>query len=188
MRIYTRGGDRGKTSLIGGKRRYKDDLRVHAYGAVDEAGAFVGLASTHLGQEGYADMVVVLGEVSQVLWDVGADLAVAAVADEHVFRTSADAASSLEPLIDRYAAEPAKIQQFVLRGGSVGSAYLHVACTVVRRAERHVVALMRAESIHEPTLRYLNRLSDLLFVMARAANSRSQTGDVAYRHSPDVFR
>lgn len=188
MRIYTRGGDRGKTSLIGGKRRYKDDVQVHAYGAVDEAGAFVGLARTHLEQEGYTDMVAVLGEVSQVLWDVGADLAVPASVEDHAFRTSVDAASSLEPLIDRYAAETEKIQKFVLRGGSFGAAYLHVACTVVRRAERHVVALMRTEPIHEPTLRYLNRLSDLLFVMARAANGRSQTDDVAYRNSPDVFR
>lgn len=188
MRIYTRGGDGGKTSLIGGKRRYKDDLRVQAYGAVDEAGAFVGLASTHLDQEGYADMVTVLGEVSQVLWDVGADLAVPGSLEDHTFRTATDAASTLEPLIDRYAAETAKIQKFVLRGGSFGAAYLHVACTVVRRAERHVVALLRIEPIHEPTLRYLNRLSDLLFVMARAANGRSQTDDVAYRNSPDVFR
>ena len=188
MRIYTRGGDQGKTSLVGGKRRYKDDVQVHAYGSVDEAGSFIGLASAHLQQEGYADMVAVLGEVSQVLWDVGADLAVPASVDNHAFRTAADAASSLEPIIDRYAAETEKIQKFVLRGGSFGAAYLHVACTVVRRAERYVVALVRTGPIHEPTLRYLNRLSDLLFVMARAANERSHTEDVAYRNSPDVFR
>ncbi|PSR21515.1 MAG: ATP:cob(I)alamin adenosyltransferase [Sulfobacillus acidophilus] len=188
MRIYTRGGDRGKTSLIGGKRRYKDDLRVRAYGAVDEAGAFVGLAVAHLEQEGHFDMVSVLQEVSQVLWDVGADLAVPSSVQNYAFRTPTDAAALLEPLIDRYAAESDKIQKFVLRGGSLGSAYSHVACTVVRRAEREVVALMRVESIHEPTLQYLNRLSDLLFVMARAANARSHRDEVAYRHSPDVFR
>lgn len=188
MRIYTRGGDQGRTSLVGGKRRYKNDLQIHAYGAVDEAGAFVGLAATYLAKQGYDDMVAVLGEVSQVLWDVGADLAVPSSAEGHAFRTPADAASSLEPLIDRYAAESERIQKFVLRGGSFGASYLHVACTVVRRAERHVVALMRSNPIHEPTLQYLNRLSDLLFVMARAANGRSHTDDVAYRNSPDVFR
>lgn len=189
MRIYTRGGDHGKTSLIGGKRRYKDDLRVMAYGAVDEAGAFVGLAVAHLDREEYAtDMVAVLQEVSQVLWDVGADLAAPPAAEGYAFRTSAEAAPSLEPIIDRYSAETDKIQKFVLRGGSLGGAYLHVACTVVRRAERAVVALMRTEPIHEPTLKYLNRLSDLLFIMARAANGRSHIGDVAYRNSPDVFR
>jgi cob(I)alamin adenosyltransferase len=187
VRIYTRGGDRGKTSLIGGKRRYKDDLRVQAYGAVDEAGAFVGLAETYLEQEGHPDMAVVLQEVAQVLWDVGADLAVPATAEGHAFRTSADAASRLEPLIDQYAAESDKIQKFVLRGGSLGAAYVHVACTVVRRAERQVVAVMRREPIHGPTLQYLNRLSDLLFVMARAANARSHRDEVTYRHSPDVF-
>lgn len=188
MRIYTRGGDQGKTSLIGGKRRFKDDLRVMAYGAVDEAGAFIGLASAHLQQVGYEDMVTVLTEVSQVLWDIGADLAVPASLEGHPFRTSADAAALLEPIIDRYAKETEAIQKFVLRGGSLGSAHLHVACTVVRRAERYVVALMRSETIHEPVLQYLNRLSDLLFVMARAANARNQTHDVTYRNSPDVFR
>jgi cob(I)alamin adenosyltransferase len=188
MAIYTRGGDRGKTSLIGGKRRYKSDPRVAAYGAVDEAGAFLGLASSHLAQEGYQDMVAILGEVSQLLWDVGADLAAPAPSPEHPFRTPDDAAGKLEPVIDQFLAETAKIQKFVLRGGSMGGAHLHVACTVVRRAERHVVELMQVEPIHEATLRYLNRLSDLLFVMARAANGRSHTADVAYRNSPDVFR
>lgn len=187
MRIYTRGGDQGKTSLVGGKRRFKDDLRVQAYGGVDEAGAFVGLASAYLAQEGYADMVTVLSEVSQVLWDIGADLAVPPTSEEHPFRTPDTAAASLEPLIDGYAAETEKIQKFVLRGGSIGGAYLHVACTIVRRAERQVVELMRSEPIHPPTMQYLNRLSDLLFVMARAANGRSHTKDVAYRNSPDVF-
>lgn len=189
MRIYTRGGDKGKTSLIGGKRRYKDDARVHAYGSVDEAGAFVGLATVYAEEAGYEDMVAVLGEVSQVLWDVGADLAVVpSQQQDHSFRTSLQAAPSLEPIIDRYMGETEKIQKFVLRGGSLCGAYLHVACTIVRRAERHVVSLMQIEPIHEPTLQYLNRLSDLLFVMARAANARSQRDDVTYRNSPDVFR
>ncbi|NMP24879.1 cob(I)yrinic acid a,c-diamide adenosyltransferase [Sulfobacillus harzensis] len=187
MRIYTRGGDRGKTSLIGGKRRFKDDVRVAAYGSVDESGAFIGLASAHLAKEGYQDMVAVLQEASQVLWDVGADLAAPPEAEGYRFRTPDDAAAHLEPLIDRFSAETEKIQKFVLRGGSLGGSYLHVACTVVRRAEREVVALMRLEPIHEPTLKYLNRLSDLLFVMARAANGRSHTGDTPYRNSPDVF-
>ena len=188
MRIYTRGGDRGKTSLIGGKRRYKDDARVRAYGSVDEAGAFIGLASAYLEKEGHTDMVAVLGEASQVLWDVGADLAAPPSAEDSIFRTPVDAAAALEPFIDQYMAQNQAIQKFVLRGGSLGAANLHVACTVVRRAERQVVALMRLEPVHQPTLRYLNRLSDLLFVMARAANGRSHTEEVTYRNSPVVFR
>ncbi len=188
MRLYTRGGDKGKTSLIGGKRRYKNDARVQAYGSVDEAGAFVGLATVYAEQAGYEDMVTVLCEVSQVLWDVGADLAVAPSQQDYPFKTSSQAAPLLEPIIDRYMAETEKIQKFVLRGGSLCGAHLHAACTIVRRAERHVVGLMQIEPIHEPALQYLNRLSDLLFVMARAANARSHRDDVTYRNSPDVFR
>ncbi|MDQ0189101.1 cob(I)yrinic acid a,c-diamide adenosyltransferase [Alicyclobacillus cycloheptanicus] len=187
MRMYTRGGDRGQTALIGGVRRYKDDVRVEAYGSVDEAGAFLGLAASHLEAEGHQDIVELLLEVQQTLWDVGADLA-AAKTDAYVFRTQADAAAKLEPVIDKYQEEAEKVTKFVLRGGSIGSSYLHVACTVVRRAERAIVRLMRQEAIHQPALTYINRLSDLLFVLARAANARANQPDVVYRNSTEVFR
>ncbi|SFU85596.1 cob(I)yrinic acid a,c-diamide adenosyltransferase [Alicyclobacillus macrosporangiidus] len=187
MRIYTRGGDQGKTGLIGGVRRFKDDVRVEAYGAVDEAGAFIGLAIAHLEQAGHADVAALLTEVQQTLWDVGADLA-AARPDRHAFRTPEDAAARLEPWIDQYKDEAEAVRRFVLRGGSVASAYLHVACTVVRRAERRAVRLMQAEAVHLPALRFLNRLSDLLFVLARAVNARDGRQDVEYRNSREVFR
>ena len=187
MRIYTRGGDQGKTALIGGVRRYKDDVRVEAYGTVDEAGAFLGLAISWLEREGHKDLGTLLTEVQQTLWDVGADLAAAKV-DKYTFRTPEDAASSLEPMIDQYKEEADTVKRFVLRGGTLGASYLHVACTVVRRAERRTVQLMQTEDIHLPTLRYLNRLSDLLFVLARAVNARSRVQDVEYIHSPEVFR
>ncbi|WP_029422447.1 cob(I)yrinic acid a,c-diamide adenosyltransferase [Alicyclobacillus macrosporangiidus] len=187
MRIYTRGGDQGKTGLIGGVRRYKDDVRVEAYGAVDEAGAFVGLAIAHLEQAGHTDVAALLTEVQQTLWDVGADLA-AARTDKYTYRTPEDAASRLEPCIDQYKVEAEVIRRFVLRGGSLAAAYLHVACTVVRRAERRTVRLMQAEEIHLPALRFLNRLSDLLFVLARAVNARDGRRDVEYRNSREVFR
>lgn len=188
VRIYTRGGDQGETGLIGGVRRQKDDARVEAYGSVDEAGAFIGLAVSHLEKEtGLQDIVDTLKTVQQTLWDVGADLA-AARTDRYTYRTEEDAAARLEPLIDRYKDEASELKKFVLRGGTPGAAYLHVACTVVRRAERRTVALMRAESVHPPALRYLNRLSDLLFVLARAVNARTGSGDVEYTNSPDVFR
>lgn len=186
MKVYTRGGDQGKTSLIGGHRRYKDDIRVRAYGSVDEAGAFIGLATAYVQQDGYDDMAQVLTEVSQTLWDVGADLATAH--DDLISpRTASDAASRLEPVIDHYQSQVPPIQKFVLRQGSLASAYLHVACTIVRRAEREVVSLMKSDGTEPSVLKYLNRLSDLLFVMARVANYRSQTPEVSYRHSPDVF-
>lgn len=187
MRIYTRGGDQGKTGLIGGVRRFKDDARVEAYGTVDEAGAFIGLAVSWLEQEGYQDIVDHLTSVQQTLWDVGADLA-AANPEKYAYRTPEDAAGTLEPVIDAFKAEAEAIKKFVLRGGSRGAAYLHVACTVVRRAERATVKLMQIEDIHEPTLKYLNRLSDLLFVFARAVNARAAKQETTYQNSTDVFR
>lgn len=186
VKIYTRGGDKGRTALIGGVRRYKHDARVEAYGAVDEAGAFVGLAMSTLQRPRDEDVLQTLLEVQQTLWDVGSDLAVAD-AENYTFKTPEDAAKGLEPLIDRYQAECERLTGFVLRYGSVAASALHVACTVVRRAERRAVALMQLEPIHPPTVRYLNRLSDLLFVQARAVNARDAQKDVPYRHGEGVF-
>ncbi len=187
MQIYTRGGDKGKTAIIGGERRYKDNLRIEAYGTVDEAGAIIGLAVSYLNDAEDGDIAAVLGDVQQTLWDVGADLA-AVESEKYTYRTSEDAASKLEPFIDKYMNEAEPITKFILRGGHTTAASLHVACTVVRRAERCVVALMHEEQIYEPTLKYLNRLSDLLFVLARAMNARNQHADIVYGHSTDVFR
>ena len=187
MRIYTRGGDKGKTALIGGERRFKHDTRIEAYGSIDEAGAFVGLAIVELDTHRDADIMDLLFRVQQTLWDVGADVA-AAPGAIHAFRTPETAAGDLEPEIDRYKEESDVIKKFILRGGCRASANLHVACTVVRRAERRLVELMQVEEIHLPTLKYLNRLSDLLFVLARAVNTRNHRSDVCYEHSPNVFR
>lgn len=187
MRIYTRGGDRGKTTLIGRKRRFKSDARVEAYGSVDEAGAFLGLACSFLRPDGDADILDLLGGVQQRLWDVGADLAAPPDAG-FTYRTPDTAAAELEPMIDKYQAEAGQLSQFIIRGGDTAAAALHVACTVVRRAERRAVALMQQEELHLPALTYLNRLSDLLFVLARAVNARRQLGDVVYERSGEVFR
>src|SRR5579875_2913956 len=188
MRLYTRGGDLGTTALIGGERRRKSDLRVEAYGTVDEAGAFLGLASSQLVDPQFADIRELLFAIQQRLWDVGADLAAPKSATAYVLRTPEDAASVLEPYIDTYQAEADKLDKFVLRQGSQPAATLHVACTVVRRAERQVVRLAEFEEVPGAVLRYLNRLSDLLFVLARAVNARMQVQDVDYANSPPVFR
>jgi cob(I)alamin adenosyltransferase len=187
MRIYTRGGDQGKTTLIGAVRRFKDDRRVEAYGAVDEAGAFIGLAAAHLSPGRDGDIRQILESVQERLWDVGADLA-AVDSDSFVRRTPSDAAQALEPLIDRYQDECEPLTYFIVRGGSKAGASLHVACTVVRRAERRAVGLMAVEPIHPPALVYLNRLSDLLFVLARALNARDQAGEMPYENGGPVFR
>jgi len=187
VKIYTRGGDEGKTGLIGGVRRYKDDLRVETYGSIDEAGAFIGLALSYLQDELYQDIREALSQVQQALWDVGADLG-AARTDRYVFRTGEDAAAQLEPIIDRYKDETEALTRFIMRGGTTGASCVHVACTVVRRAERRAVKLLQVEPIHMPALRYQNRASDLLFVVARAVNARGERQDVEYEHSPVVFR
>ncbi len=186
MRIYTRGGDRGKTTLIGAVRRYKHDVRVEAYGAVDEAGAFIGLAQAALAVERDGDILAVLASVQQRLWDVGADLGCAR-AEGCTYRTPTEAAGDLEAWIDRYQRETEPLTHFVIRGGTPAAAALHVACTVVRRAERRAVALMAVEPIHPPTLAYLNRLSDLLFVLARVSNARAQVPDIRYENGGTVF-
>ncbi|MDA8206201.1 MAG: cob(I)yrinic acid a,c-diamide adenosyltransferase [Thermaerobacter sp.] len=188
MPIYTRRGDAGKTQVIGSPRRYKDDARVQAYGTVDEAGALIGVAASMIGSDAaFEDVVRVLSDVQQMLWDVGADLA--RVGDEkHPYRTSHNAASQLEPMIDQYQAELPLLDKFILRGGTPGGALLHLACTVVRRAEREVVHLQRIEPIHPPLLMYLNRLSDLLFVLGRLINHRAGAPETEYEHSARVFR
>jgi len=188
VRIYTRGGDKGKTSLIGGERRFKDDVRVEAYGSVDEAGAFLAYAVSLLPKDGFEDVQDAILAIQQRLWDVGADLALPVESEKYHFRTPSDAASELEPLVDKYQLEAEKLTKFVLRGGHPAAASLHVACTVARRAERRIVALMRQEEIHPATLMYVNRLSDLLFVLARAVNARLGEKDVQYQNSPEVFR
>lgn len=189
MRIYTRGGDRGTTALIGGERRKKSDLRVEAYGTVDEAGAFLGFAVSQLPKGADEDVREAIGLISQTLWDVGADLAAPASAlDKYQYRTASDAAAQLEPLIDQFQAEADQLKKFVLRQGHPAGAALHVACTVIRRAERAVVRLAEVEEIHEPALHYLNRLSDLLFVMARSVNARYDYDEMDYENSPNVFR
>jgi len=170
-RIYTRGGDKGMTSLGGGKRVSKADPRVEAYGTVDEAGAAIGLARLYA--KGKADAM--LARVQQDLFDVGADLARpgdGAGAGE--LRTVQGQVDRLEREIDALNAKLAPLSSFVLSGGSPASAHLHFARTVTRRAERAAVALAAAEPVNPLAIKYLNRLSDLLFVLARGLNGNGK--------------
>ena len=188
MPIYTRRGDLGKTQVIGSPRRFKDDARINAYGSVDEVGALIGVALSlvALGHE-LDDVSQLLTDIQQTLWDVGADLARLDNA-EHDYRTPEHAAGDLEPYIDRYQVELPLLTKFILRGGSPGGSLIHLACTVVRRAERDVVHLQRLETINPSCVTYLNRLSDLLFVLARVINYRSGAVETEYAHSARVFR
>jgi|SRR5690625_1272670 len=171
-RIYTRGGDKGKTSLSDGTRVVKHDARVAAYGEIDEANAVIGLARQHT--DGEIDTL--LAQVQNDLFDLGADLA---TPDKEApkfppLRIQASQVTALEEAIDRFNAELQPLKSFILPGGSPGSAWLHLGRTVVRRAERRMTELAGEESINPEAIRYANRLSDLLFVLARVMNDKGQ--------------
>ncbi len=165
-KIYTRGGDGGETSLAGGKRVQKHSPRVEACGAVDEANAVIGLARLSAG----AELDVALSRIQNDLFDLGADLATPDLETEGALRISDGQVRRLENEIDAINERLAALTSFVLPGGSETSAHLHLARTIVRRAERRTAALTAGEPVNPAALKYLNRLSDLLFVMARAAN------------------
>jgi len=174
-KIYTRTGDDGTTALASGARRSKADLRVEAYGAIDETNAAVGMARAALGDSEPA-LGQMLARIQNDLFDLGADLATPADAPraEGALRIVQSQVDRLEREIDELNAELQPLTSFVLPGGSAAAAALHLARTIARRAERIMVALVAApgESVDEPAMRYVNRLSDLLFVASRTVNGR----------------
>jgi cob(I)alamin adenosyltransferase len=173
-RIYTRTGDAGTTRLATGQPVSKADLRVEAYGGVDETNACIGLARVHTG--GDAELDTMLGRIQNELFDLGADLAMPATADEEEgakLRILDSQVARLEAEIDALNDQLPALKSFILPGGTPAAAALHLARTVSRRAEREAVRLVEAgEPVRGPALRYLNRLSDFLFVAARWANGR----------------
>lgn len=169
-RIYTRTGDKGTTALADGQRRSKADLRVEAYGTVDEANAAIGLARLHTTGE----LDAMLARIQNDLFDLGADLATPPSAEPPPYeplRVVASQVTRLETDIDALNAAIPPIRSFVLPGGTPAAAYLHLARTVSRRAERLAVELAASETVSAEALQYLNRLSDFLFVASRAANA-----------------
>src|SRR5439155_10159438 len=169
-RIYTKTGDAGDTALGDGRRVPKDHARVEAFGTVDELNAVLGLLLAHAPDLAERPLVQ---SVQNDLFDVGADLCLTPAADEQPgqkLRVTAAQAERLESAIDRLNADLKPLTSFVLPGGSVAAAWCHLARTVCRRAERAVVTLARAEAVNPQVLVYLNRLSDLLFVLARHLN------------------
>jgi cob(I)alamin adenosyltransferase len=166
-RIYTRGGDRGETSLGDGSRVPKLDCRIAAFGTVDELNSLIGLV---LAGDPPAEMGTVLERVQNELFDVGADISVPfGVADR--LRVAQSQIDALESDCDRFNAELPELKSFVLPGGSEAAARLHVARAVCRRAERNVLDASEQVELNPLVLVYLNRLSDLLFILARAANA-----------------
>jgi cob(I)alamin adenosyltransferase len=174
-RIYTRSGDDGSTALGSGERRRKYDLRVAAYGTVDELNAVIGLARLHTGAD--AEVDAMLGRIQNDLFDLGADLSTPdkGKGPGGARLTIVDVQSErLEREIDRLNAELKPLRSFVLPGGDAAAAHLHLARTVARRAERLIVELadQPGESVSAAARKYINRLSDLLFVASRYCNDK----------------
>ena len=165
-RVTTRGGDGGETSLGDGTRVRKDDIRVDAYGAVDEANAAIGLLRLH--SAGEADAM--LARIQNDLFDVGADLCVPGEAGERLRLTDAPS-QRLEAEVATMNRDLPPLTSFILPGGTQAAAHAHLARTLVRRAERSVVALSRQQAVNPTVIRFLNRLSDHLFVLGRVLNA-----------------
>jgi cob(I)alamin adenosyltransferase len=177
-RVYTRTGDGGETGLFGGRRVSKDDLRVAAYGDVDELNAWLGLAAG----VPYDDIVSLLGRLQALLFELGADLATPPEASTRPAGIEAADIEMLEQAIDELEAGTPPLDSFVLPAGAEQLARIHVARTICRRAERSVVALRRAEpQTAAIAVTFLNRLGDLLFVVARAVAHRAGIQDTPWR-------
>lgn len=174
-KIYTRTGDDGETSLVDGRRVAKHSRRPAAFGEVDEANSVIGLARLHI-SDAADDM---LGRVQNDLFDLGADLATPE-SDTPALRITNEQVDRLEAEIDEMNASLEPLKSFILPGGSQAAAWLHLARTVVRRAERRMTELATEEIVNEPAMRYVNRLSDHLFVLARTLNEGGKT-DVLWR-------
>ena len=173
-KIYTRTGDAGDTGLGDGSRTPKDSLRVEAFGSVDELNSHIGLLLAQTAVP--ADIHTTLTETQHELFDLGGELCIPghqAINDRHITR--------LEQALDTLNAALPPLQEFILPGGNAAAATAHVARTTCRRAERRVVSLARTERVNAPVIAYLNRLSDLLFVIARVL-ARADGGEVLWRH------
>ena len=181
-RLYTGGGDRGETSLVGGQRVAKDSLRLEAYGTVDELSAFIGvvLSAPACPAPVREDLLA----IQNLLFDIGCILATDPAGPSYAKPIGEDEIRWLEERIDRTDAETPKIRAFVLPGGCELTAHTHVARTVSRRAERRIIALSRAEAVPEGILIWFNRLSDYLFILARHFNHLAGVGELTWTPRP----
>lgn len=180
MKIYTKTGDTGETGLFGGPRVRKDDVRIEAYGTVDELNALLGAARS---ESLPAEVDAVIARVQNCLFTVGAELATPDPARQRTAVLADSAVEELEAAMDQMEFALPPLREFILPGGSKLAAALHVARGVCRRAERRVVTLANSEgaSVSATTVRYLNRLSDYLFVAARYTNQAAGCPDIAWR-------
>lgn len=177
MKIYTKTGDDGTTGLQGGKRVSKSDLRIIAYGAIDEINSCLGIVLAHDLDD---DIKSLLMRIQNELFVAGSDLSDPSL-EHKKNRVTESMIENLESSIDKFDEELKPLANFILPGGHKTASYLHLARTVTRRAETHVIALANRDKINPFCAIYLNRLSDLLFVLARTINKRSGTPDVVWK-------
>lgn len=179
-RIYTRTGDKGETGLVGGTRILKDSIRVDAYGSMDELNSVLGLAKSFVTD---TELDSLLRELQNDLFIAGSDLA-SVKSDQNVPRITSERILELERIIDKYEEELPPLKVFILPGGTNAGAALHFARSVARRAERRIITLGRTDKINDQLIPYINRLSDLLFVLARVINYRQRTVEVQWHSKP----
>ncbi|WP_062198338.1 cob(I)yrinic acid a,c-diamide adenosyltransferase [Massilibacterium senegalense] len=186
MKLYTRTGDKGTTAVIGA-RVEKDDLRVEAYGTVDECNAFVGQAMAELKDHEalFNDILEELETVQHELFDCGGDLA--NFSEKRPFKLKQENIEQLEEKIDAHLQQAKPLERFILPGGSKPGSTLHICRTIARRAERRIVSLQKEQKIHPLTLSYMNRVSDYFFIVSRIVNARLHVNDVEYVRSAKVF-
>jgi len=180
MKIYTKTGDQGETGLFGGERVSKHSTRLDAYGTVDELNSFIGYTITEVISN---DIKSLLTDVQQKLFVVGSDLATPQTEKNQklkITRTPDHYISETEKLIDNYESQLEELKNFILPGGSKGAALLHICRTIARRAEREIVALKNTEEIGNNIIIFLNRLSDLFFVLSRFENKYSNIPDTKW--------
>ena len=179
MKIYTKFGDTGETALYGGTRIRKDDSRIEAIGTVDELNAYIGYAQVLIDDTDLSDL---MAQIQNHLFAVGADLATPATHTKAAdFRISADFTTAMETAIDTLSEELPPLTNFILPGGCTAGAILHIARVVCRRSERRVVHLTHETEVNPEIIRSLNRLSDLLFVLARTVNFRAQAPEPIWK-------
>jgi len=185
MKIYTKTGDKGLTGLIGGKRIPKNDIRIIAYGSVDELNSYIGLSLSLLSKQtsssSFSDIIVTLSRIQNELFIIGSDLADPDLSKSSSLRVQSNMITVLENDIDNYEKELSPITYFILPGGSIESSNLHIARSIARRTETNVAKLFLEDMINNLVLVYLNRLSDLLFVLSRTINKRLQISDIAWK-------
>ncbi len=182
LKIYTKTGDKGDTGLIDGSRTLKSDLRIMAYGEVDEANSQIGLTISKFKENSiFGDLEKILFDIQYDLFVLGAELANPQNTKDDKMLVKKEMIMNIERYIDKFESELSPISYFILPGGTIESSLLHICRTVVRRAERTAVALSREQKINQDILMYLNRLSDLLFVLARVTNKRQNFNDIPWK-------